>query len=394
MAIGKLIAAILVVASGSMVVGPARSAATEYPAVLASCRRVGATRRVGYQVQVCTKRARRNVWVTQSRSLRNDLQIVHSRGGFPGQSLRYSRSDADYKEFQSAVLVRGDSGYEIQAFDYHPPSKSLLFFIYGIENNTSSVFRATLGVAGARPTLVASGDSLVIDGKIDAKSGDPLLLYLDDFGTGNYRLVQYSSTGPITLWDAFSSGWLRGKEPLIFPRQIIPGTQGENWVAGSSGTGNGWRIDRISNRDGRPSVSEYMAGAGELGGVAREDVGGGNIYWAVATSTAYLMCKDPLLTTVFIPSTENCRILPGLGNSNGTERRHMAFVVDPGKQGAISLWDIASSQLITPNTGEVRILGVPGCYSCPGRVVNVRELEFDLQPTLTTWQILSDTSVG
>jgi len=99
-AVAKAIAIGLVVASGSMVVGPARSAATEKPAASAPCTRVGAVRKVGSQVQVCTKRARRNVWVTQkgTSSTASSTTTVPQVTGLPRSAVdRPGANTADIK---------------------------------------------------------------------------------------------------------------------------------------------------------------------------------------------------------------------------------------------------------------------------------------------------------
>lgn len=362
------------------------------------CKSEGSTFQKSASVTLeCRREGGRLVWRRARSSLNskitwNDLQIVFSRGGYTGQSLMYSRSDASFREFQSAVLVAGAAGYEIRALDYHRWSKTLLFSIYNTNSRLHSVFRVGLGVAGARPTLVASG-LFVIDGKIDIRSGDPILLVMGS-GFAGYRLTQYSSIGPVEIWNALNAGWLSSRGPLVFPQQIIPGTGGENWVTGSSLNGQGWRIDRISNRDGRLFVSTYMVGSGELGGAAKDDIGFADIYWALATSTGYFICRDPLLSTVFVPSAQNCRTMPTLGATSGSASRKMTFVIDPSRKGAISLWDVDSGQLINPESGELRALGLPGCFGCRVQVVNVQEIDLNLLPSLTTWRILSDTAVG
>ena len=317
---------------------------------------------------------------------------MFSRGGFTGQSLIYSRSDSNYKEFQNITLVEGTAGYEISALDYHRWSKSLLFSIYNTSSQLHSVFRVILGVAGSRPVLVASG-LFVLDGKIDIKSGDPVLLVSGSSFAG-YRIIQYSSIGPVEIWNALSAGWLTSRGPLIFPREIIPAPGGENFVTGSSTGGQGWRIDKISNSDGRFYISPYMAGSGELGGVAKNFSVFGDKYWGLATSTGYFICKDPLLSTVYVPSAQICRTMPTFGATSSSTKRKMTFVIDPGRKGADSLWDIDSGQLVDPVTGGVTALGLPGCFGCRVKVVNVQEINLDLRPTLSTWRILSDTAVG
>ena len=99
-AVAKAMAVGLVVASGSMVVGAARSAATDKPAASASCTRVGAVRRVGSQVQVCTKRVRRNVWVTQkgASSTASSTTVAPSVTGLPRSAVdRPGANTADIK---------------------------------------------------------------------------------------------------------------------------------------------------------------------------------------------------------------------------------------------------------------------------------------------------------
>ena len=345
----------------------------------------------------CKREGSRLIWrrvpsASSSKVAWSDLQIVFSRGGYTGQPLIYSRSDSNYREFQNIILVEGAPGYEISALDYHRWSKSLLFSIYNTSSRLHSVFRVTLGVAGSRPVLVANG-LFVIDGKIDIKSGDPVLL-ISGSGFASYRVIQYSSIGPVEIWNALSAGWLTSRGPLIFPNQIIPATGGENYVTGSSLNGQGWRIDEISNSNGRIYVSPYMAGSGELGGAAQGDVGLSDIYWGLATSTGYFICRDPLLSTVYVPTAQICRTMPTFGATSASTSRKMTFVIDSGRRGADSLWDINSGQLVDPVTGGVTALGLPGCFGCRVNVVNVQEINLDLKPTLSTWRILSDTVIG
>jgi len=362
------------------------------------CKSEGSTFKKSASVTLeCRREGGRLVWrrirsTLNSKITWNDLQIVFSRGGFTGQPLMYSRSDASFREFQSAVIVDGAPGYTIQALDYHRWSKSLLFSIYNTSSKLHSVYRVGLGVAGARPTLVASG-LFVIDGKIDIKSGDPMLLVMGS-GFAGYRLTQYSSIGPVEIWNALSAGWMTSRGPLIFPQQIIPGTGGEKWITGSSLNGQGWRIDRIFNWDGRIVSDTVMAGSGELGGAAKHDLGIADTYWALATSTAYFICGDPRLSTVFVPSAQNCRTMPTLGATSVSTSRKMTFVIDPSRKGATSLWDIDSGQLINPENGELRALGLPGCLLCRVQVVNVQEIDLNILPSLRTWRILSDTAIG
>lgn len=347
----------------------------------------------------CERSSGRLIWrripaskASKSQTSWNDLQIVFSRGGYAGQALMYSRLDSSYREFQGHTLVQGDPRYEISALDYHRWSKTLLFSIFNTVSKVHSVFKVSLGIRGALPILVSSGQ-FVLDGKIDIKSGDPLVLVAGS-GLSGYRLLQYTSIGPIEIWNAQSAGWLSSSNALVFPDQILNGTGGENWVAGSTLSGQGWRIDRISNWNGRFYTSPYMAGPGELGGVARGDVGFSDVYWALATSTGFLLCRDPLLSSVFLPTAQNCRAVSALGASGSSANRRMTFVIDPGRKGATSLWDIESGSLINPETGGSIRIGLPNCAACDVGTVNVQETDLNLFPILSTWRILGDTSIG
>ncbi|MFM7963187.1 MAG: hypothetical protein ACKPBF_04350, partial [Actinomycetota bacterium] len=110
----------VVVASSLMVAGPASSAATERPAASVACTRIGAVRKVGSQVQVCTKRARRNIWVTQkgTSSTASSTTTVPAVSGLPRSAVdRPGANTADikfiYVTFKDGPDSRRDSNGDI-----------------------------------------------------------------------------------------------------------------------------------------------------------------------------------------------------------------------------------------------------------------------------------------